>query len=159
MQQNIRQPIWTHHVLGNLRLEGDHAVITVRQAYSRMQLVNGKLRKVETSVTQDETWMRTAGRVEAALRREREGHGVVRRRQAGRAGQSLTTKTLRRTSRRPGHRSRNEGPAQAAGGAAARRRSDRALRNSIAIGSSESPMMAMITSEKLFATTGRLPNQ
>jgi hypothetical protein len=59
MQQSIRPPIWTHHVLGNLRVDGDQAVITVRQAYSRMQLVNGKLRKVETSVTQDETWRRT----------------------------------------------------------------------------------------------------
>jgi hypothetical protein len=59
MKQNIRPPVWTHHVLGNLTLEGDQAVITVRQAYSRTQLVNGKLRKVETSVTQDETWIRT----------------------------------------------------------------------------------------------------
>ena len=59
MQQSIRPPIWAHHMLGNLRLDQDQAVMTVRQAYSRMQLVNGKLRKVETSVTQDETWVRT----------------------------------------------------------------------------------------------------
>ena len=35
------------------------AVATVRQEFSRMQLVAGQLRKVETSVTQDETWVRT----------------------------------------------------------------------------------------------------
>ena len=33
--------------------------MTVRQSYSRMQIVNGELRKVETGVTQDETWVPT----------------------------------------------------------------------------------------------------
>ncbi|HEX2464285.1 MAG TPA: hypothetical protein VHR17_06625 [Thermoanaerobaculia bacterium] len=52
-------PIWNHHVLGSLRVEGDQAVMTVLQAYSRMQLVDGTLRKVESSVTRDETWVKT----------------------------------------------------------------------------------------------------
>jgi hypothetical protein len=59
MQRNIRQPVWTHNTLETIVPRGDEATVTVRQAYSRMQMVNGKLRKVETSVTQDETWVST----------------------------------------------------------------------------------------------------
>ena len=42
-----------------LRLERDEAVVTVRQSFRRMQMIAGKLRQVDTSVTQDETWVRT----------------------------------------------------------------------------------------------------
>lgn len=55
----IRPPIRTGNILGTIDVKGDEAVVTVRQSFSRMQIVAGKLRKVETSVTQDETWTKT----------------------------------------------------------------------------------------------------
>ena len=60
MQKSIRQPIFCFHTLDTIQAQGDGATVTVRQAYSRVQRMEGKLRKVETSVTQDETWVRTA---------------------------------------------------------------------------------------------------
>jgi hypothetical protein len=57
----IRPPIQTGNVLGTIEVQGDKATATVRQSFSRMQMVEGKLRKVDTSVTQDETWVRTDG--------------------------------------------------------------------------------------------------
>ena len=57
----IQPPIDAGFELGTIELNGaDEAVVTVRQSFSRMQTVAGKLRKLDTSVTQDETWVRTA---------------------------------------------------------------------------------------------------
>lgn len=42
-----------------LRVEGDTAVATVAQHFVRTQTKLGKLRNMDTSVTQDETWVQT----------------------------------------------------------------------------------------------------
>jgi len=54
----IRPPIHAGFTLGTIDVDGDEAVVTVRQSFSRMQMMAGELRKVETSVTQDETWVK-----------------------------------------------------------------------------------------------------
>jgi len=56
----IQPPIDAGFSLGIIELNGDdEAVATVRQSFSRMQRMGDKLRKMDTSVTQDETWVRT----------------------------------------------------------------------------------------------------
>jgi hypothetical protein len=57
--ERIQPPIKSKFEIETIDLRGDAAVATVRQEFSRMQLVAGQLRKVETSVTQDETWVMT----------------------------------------------------------------------------------------------------
>jgi len=60
MVSAIRPPIDAGFSLGIIEVNGDdEAVATVRQSFSRMQRMGDKLRKVDTSVTQDETWVRT----------------------------------------------------------------------------------------------------
>lgn len=44
-----------------LRVEGDNAVATVAQHFVRTQAKLGKLRNIDTSAIQDETWVRTPG--------------------------------------------------------------------------------------------------
>ena len=44
-----------------LRVEGDNAVATVAQHFVRTQTKLGKLRNIDTSAIQDETWVRTPG--------------------------------------------------------------------------------------------------
>ena len=58
--ERIQPPIETSNTIGTIDLEGDRAVATVRQRFVRMQEMAGTLRKVETRVTQDETWVLTA---------------------------------------------------------------------------------------------------
>ena len=60
MLEGLRPPIHSSFDLGTIDVQGDRAVATVTQHFSRMQMVAGRLRKVDTSVTQDETWIRTA---------------------------------------------------------------------------------------------------
>ena len=55
----IQPPIDAGFVLGTIELNGDEAVVTVRQSFKRMQTMAGALRQVDTSVTQGETWVRT----------------------------------------------------------------------------------------------------
>jgi hypothetical protein len=57
--ERIQPPIKSKFEIETIDLRGNVAVATVRQEFSRMQLVAGQLRKVETSVTQDETWVKT----------------------------------------------------------------------------------------------------
>lgn len=57
----IRPPIDVSFEILNLNVKGDEAVATIRQRFSRMQQVEGQLRKLETGVTQDETWVKTPG--------------------------------------------------------------------------------------------------
>ena len=60
MVSAIQPPIDAGFSLGIIDLNGDdEAVVTVRQSFSRMQRMADKLRKVDTSVTQEETWVRT----------------------------------------------------------------------------------------------------
>lgn len=62
--QVIQPPIEVSFEILDLNVKGDEAVATVRQRFSRMQRgVDGQpqLRKLETGVTQDETWVRTPG--------------------------------------------------------------------------------------------------
>ena len=55
----IKPPIDAGFELGIIDVNGEEAVVTIRQSFSRMQMMAGQLRKVETSVTQDETWTKT----------------------------------------------------------------------------------------------------
>lgn len=57
--ERIQPPIDTSVTIDTINARGNEAVATVRQRFSRMQNVAGQLRKVETSVTQDETWVQT----------------------------------------------------------------------------------------------------
>ncbi len=57
--ERIQPPIEVSFTIGIINLRGNEAVATIRQRFSRMQTVAGQLRKVETSVTQDETWVQT----------------------------------------------------------------------------------------------------
>lgn len=58
--ERIQPPIETSFTIGTIDLQGDRAVATVRQYFSRMQEMAGALRKVENHVTQDETWILTS---------------------------------------------------------------------------------------------------
>jgi len=56
-----QQPIRTRMTIREIEMNGpDEAAVTVFQEASRRQEVDGKLRTVETSVVQRETWVRTA---------------------------------------------------------------------------------------------------
>lgn len=56
----IHPPIKTRNDILTLTVRGDEAIATVRQYFSRGQPnPQGRLRRVETSVTQRETWRRT----------------------------------------------------------------------------------------------------
>ncbi len=57
--ERIQPPIKAIFEIDTIDLRGNVAVATIHQKFSRMQLVAGQLRKVETSVTQDETWVKT----------------------------------------------------------------------------------------------------
>lgn len=59
--QVIQQPIDVSFEILDLNVKGDTAVVTIRQRFSRMQQVEGQLRKLETGVTQNETWVKTPG--------------------------------------------------------------------------------------------------
>ena len=56
-----QQPIRVRMTIQSVEMNGpDEAAVTVFQEASRRQEVDGKLRTVETSVVQRETWVRTA---------------------------------------------------------------------------------------------------
>jgi hypothetical protein len=59
MLERIQPPIKTTNVIGTIDIQGDDAKATVRQYFSKMLPIAGELRKVETYVTQDETWTKT----------------------------------------------------------------------------------------------------
>jgi SnoaL-like domain len=59
MLASIQAPIKTTNTIGMIDVQGNDAKATVRQYFSKMLQVAGKLRKVETYVTQDETWTKT----------------------------------------------------------------------------------------------------
>jgi len=59
MLASIQAPIKTTNIIGMIDVQGNDAKATVRQYFSKMLQVAGKLRKVETYVTQDETWTKT----------------------------------------------------------------------------------------------------
>lgn len=56
---NIQAPIEVGFKIETINLTETEAVATIRQTFSRRQTVGGQLRKVETAVTQDETWVQT----------------------------------------------------------------------------------------------------
>lgn len=56
---SIQPPIDVSFTIEAINLIGNEAIATIRQRFSRMQNVAGQLRKVETAVTQDETWVQT----------------------------------------------------------------------------------------------------
>src|SRR5919202_5868044 len=59
MLERIQPPISTSNAIDSLTIRGDEAVAVVHQRFSRMQMIAGQLRRVETTVTQRETWVRT----------------------------------------------------------------------------------------------------
>ena len=59
MLASIQPPIKTTNTIGTIDVQGNDAKATVRQYFSKMLQLAGKLRKVETYVTQDETWTKT----------------------------------------------------------------------------------------------------
>jgi len=59
MLERIQPPIKTTNTIGTIDVQGNDAKATVRQYFSKMLEIDGKLRKVETYVTQDETWTLT----------------------------------------------------------------------------------------------------
>jgi ketosteroid isomerase-like protein len=59
MLEKIQPPIETTNEILDLTVRGDQAIATVRQRFVRMQSVEGTLHKIETEVTQRETWTRT----------------------------------------------------------------------------------------------------
>src|SRR5262249_36186980 len=59
MLARIQPPIKTTNTIQKIQVKGNDAIATVRQYFSRMQPLAGKLRKLETYVTQEETWIET----------------------------------------------------------------------------------------------------
>lgn len=59
MLSSIQPPIETSNTIGTIDVHGDDAKATVRQYFSKMLELAGRVRRVETYVTQDETWTRT----------------------------------------------------------------------------------------------------
>ncbi|MGA9768064.1 MAG: nuclear transport factor 2 family protein [Blastocatellia bacterium] len=59
MLEGIQHLIDISFTIGTINLRGDEAIATIHQRFSRMQYIEGVIRKVETSVTQDETWVNT----------------------------------------------------------------------------------------------------
>jgi hypothetical protein len=59
MLESLQPPIETTNTIGTIDVQGADARATVRQYFSKMLQVAGKLRKIETYVTQDETWTKT----------------------------------------------------------------------------------------------------
>jgi hypothetical protein len=59
--EQMQPPIAVRNTIRGFDLHNDTAVVTVWQEFSRMQLKAGKLRKVETTAQQRETWIRTPG--------------------------------------------------------------------------------------------------
>jgi len=59
MLASIQPPIKTTNTIGTIDVHGNDAKATVRQYFSKMLPLAGKLRRVETYVTQDETWTKT----------------------------------------------------------------------------------------------------
>lgn len=57
----VQRELHTSNTILSLRLCGDKAPATVLQQWSRMQLVDGKARRVDTAAVQDETWIRSGG--------------------------------------------------------------------------------------------------
>jgi hypothetical protein len=57
--EQIQPPIDVCFIMDTISLRGNEAVATIHQRFSRMQMVAGQLRKLETCVTQDETWIQT----------------------------------------------------------------------------------------------------
>ena len=59
MLERIQAPIDVSVTIDSIDVRGKEAVATIHQRFSRKQSVSGQLRKVETRITQDETWVQT----------------------------------------------------------------------------------------------------
>ena len=57
--ERIQPPIENTNDILELTVRGDDAIATVRQKFTRRQLVEGTLHEIHTEVTQRETWTRT----------------------------------------------------------------------------------------------------
>jgi ketosteroid isomerase-like protein len=56
----VQSIISMSNTIETLDVDGDEAVAVVHQQWTRMQMMKGKLRRVETSAVQTETWVNTA---------------------------------------------------------------------------------------------------
>ena len=59
MVAELRPPIHLKNTILELTVSGDEAIAVVLQEFSRMQYKAGKLRQIETSAIQRETWVKT----------------------------------------------------------------------------------------------------
>lgn len=59
MLERIQPPISTTNDVLELTVRGNDAIATVRQQFTRRQLIEGTLHTIHTEVTQRETWTRT----------------------------------------------------------------------------------------------------
>ena len=61
MFQQVEKIATLSNTILKLSLNGDEAIATIFQQFSRTQMKAGRLRNVETTAIQDETWIRTPG--------------------------------------------------------------------------------------------------
>jgi hypothetical protein len=57
--ERIQPPITTTNDILELTVRGNDAIATVRQKFTRMQMIEGTPHTIHTEVTQRETWTRT----------------------------------------------------------------------------------------------------
>ena len=57
--EQVQSIISLSNIIETLTITGDEAVAVVHQQWSRMQMMKGKLRRVDTSAVQRETWVNT----------------------------------------------------------------------------------------------------
>lgn len=57
--RSIRRPIKVEYTIEDLRLEGDVAVATVYQSFSRRQQLGPRYREIDSSVRREDTWVNT----------------------------------------------------------------------------------------------------
>jgi hypothetical protein len=60
MMESIEPPIRVSHTIATMDLREDEAKVTVRRYVSKRQTLGRAPRRVETYVTQDETWVKTS---------------------------------------------------------------------------------------------------
>jgi hypothetical protein len=57
--EQVQENLNIEFKIGEIDVDGDRAAAHIEQHWSRMQMKQGKLRKVETSANQCETWVKT----------------------------------------------------------------------------------------------------
>ena len=58
--EQVKQTLGVSFTIGEINVQGDSAAALIHQRWSRIQMKKGRLRRVETSACQRETWKNTA---------------------------------------------------------------------------------------------------